>query len=188
MLPHHPLNPVQAWPRKHDFLSLVGQLNLHGLHFQHVALCERRAWMYLHKINFAQWHERVALGTVKHLTSYRRDRSTIGLFGLAPDRIDWDNRIVYENKGSGGAVVAVNDQIAFYAVMLSIADGHPWRAFAHILTTRKRREVVMDEAQLERLWNSALRLEQLASAPKPPTAGPIPLCDSCFLVMFCGYD
>jgi len=53
----------------------VQRLNLHGLHFQHVALCPRRAWMYLHRINFAQWHQRVAAGAALHATSYACDRS-----------------------------------------------------------------------------------------------------------------
>ncbi|WP_006788292.1 Dna2/Cas4 domain-containing protein [Thiorhodospira sibirica] len=105
-----------AWQHTQAFLTKVERLDLHGLHFQHVALCERRAWMYLHHINFAQWHERVAVGTIKHLNSYQRDVSIRGLQGLAPDRIDWEQCIVYENKGSGGAKEAVDDQIAFYAL------------------------------------------------------------------------
>ncbi len=181
-------NSLLQWPQRALFQQQVNALDLHGLHYQHVALCQRRAWMYLHRINFAQWHERVALGTVKHLTSYRRDISTRGLFGLAPDRIDWEERIVYENKGSGGAVEAVNDQIAFYAVMLSLADDQPWRAFAHILTTRKKREVVIDFSQLERLWHSTQRLARLAEQERPPAVPAIPLCPTCSFSMFCGYD
>jgi CRISPR-associated exonuclease Cas4 len=42
------------WKHATAFYKRVERLNLHGLHFQHVKLCERRAWMYLHGINFAQ--------------------------------------------------------------------------------------------------------------------------------------
>jgi len=120
------MTTIQNWTHQAAFYERVVRLELHGLHFQHIELCERRAWMYLHKINFAQWHERVATGTAKHETSYSRDYSTEGLFGLAPDRIDWDDGVVYENKGTAGAKEASNNQTAFYAVMLAIATGKEW--------------------------------------------------------------
>jgi len=144
--------------------------------------------MYLHHINFAQWHQRVAAGTALHATSYARDRSVRGLFGLAPDRIDWQQRVVYENKGSGGAAQAVNDQAAFYALMLSIADRQCWSARVHILPQRRSREVQLNDAQLQRLWASSLRLEALARQSEVPEAKRIDLCASCSLAALCGYD
>lgn len=180
-------NPFQ-WTHAASFSERVDRLSLHGLHFQHVKLCERRAWMYLHGINYAQWNAQVAVGIAKHLTSYARDRSTEGLFGLAPDRIDWNERIVYENKGTGGAVEASSDQTAFYAVMLSIATGEEWRAVTHVLSTRRRREVHLDAARLQSLWESSERLELLAHQQDVPPAQRIPLCTTCSFAAFCGYD
>lgn len=182
------MTKIFHWNRAVAFSERVDRLGLHGLHFQHVNLCERRAWMYYHGINFAQWHERVAVGAAKHLTSYGRDRSTEGLFGLTPDRIDWDNQVVYENKGTGGAVEASNDQTAFYAVMLSLATGKEWRAVTHILSTRKRREVPLDAERLESLWRASDRLEALAKQQSVPPGRRLPLCASCSLAAFCGYD
>ena len=83
---------VFEWKHSTTFYQRVEDLNLHGLHFQHVTLCERRAWMYLHKINFAGWYARVQTGAAKHDTSYIRDHSVRGLLGLSPDRIDWKHR------------------------------------------------------------------------------------------------
>ncbi|ADE15989.1 protein of unknown function DUF83 [Nitrosococcus halophilus Nc 4] len=176
------------WPQATAFFERVERLNLHGLHFQHVRLCERRAWMHLHGISFAQWNRHVQIGMAQHDTSYARDRSTQGLFGLAPDRIDWKHNIVYESKGTGGAVEAVSDQTAFYALLLSIATGKTWRAVTHVLSTRKRREVVLDEARMQQLWESSERLERLAQQTQVPSAKRIPLCASCSLAAFCGYD
>ncbi len=176
------------WNRAAAFYERVDRLGLHGLHFQHVTLCERRAWMYLHQINFAQWYHRVATGTAKHQTAYARDRTVDGLMGLAPDRVDWDARIVYENKGSAGAPEASDNQTAFYAVMLSIATGQPWRAVTHLLTTRRRREVPIDENRLHALWRASARLDALARQTAVPKARRIPLCDTCSLAAFCGFD
>lgn len=179
---------VSDWEHGAAFRERVERLDLHGLHFQHVLLCERRAWMYLHHVNFAQWYGRVATGTAKHATSYSRDRSTDGLFGLAPDRIDWENAVVYENKGSGGAKEAADGQTAFYAVMLSLASGREWRAVTHVLTTRKRREVALDETCLETLWRASEKLEALAARKTVPPATRMVLCAMCSLNSFCGFD
>ncbi len=179
---------IQNWTHKAAFYKRVERLNLHGLHFQHVTLCERRAWMYLHNINFAQWHERVATGSAKHSTSYARDRSTEGLFGLAPDRVDWEKCIVYENKGTAGAVEASSNQTAFYAVMLSIATNKEWQAVTHILSARKRRPVPIDSKRLDSLWEASERLEKLAKQLEVPDSKKIPLCKTCSLMRFCGFD
>jgi len=176
------------WKQAALFSERVERLELHGLHFQHVSLCHRRAWMYLHKINFAQWHGRVQTGAAKHLSSYMRDHSTQGLFGLAPDRIDWQQHIVYENKGTGGAVEASANQTAFYAVMLSIATGHIWQASVHVLSTRRKRVVDMDEERLNKVWLASELLEKLYMQDHVPPADKIPLCSSCSLAQFCGYD
>ena len=34
------------WKRSTAFSERVDRLELHGLHFQHINLCRRRAWMY----------------------------------------------------------------------------------------------------------------------------------------------
>lgn len=175
------------WQHSQAFQQRVETFNLHGLHFQHITLCERRAWMYLHNINFAQWYSRVATGSAKHATSYQRDHSVRGLMGLAPDRIDWEQCILYENKGTGGAIEASNQQTAFYAVMLSIAMNTPWQAFVHVLSSRKKREVVIDQQRLNRLWQAALHLERLAQQDTVPMAEKIPLCRLCSFAHFCGY-
>ena len=176
------------WTQSAQFYNRVERINLHGLHFQHIRLCQRRAWMYLHKINFAQWNGRVATGAALHQTSYQRDRTTVGLIGLSPDRIDWKRRVVYENKGTGGAVEPVNDQVAFYGVMLSIADGIEWQGEVHVLSSRRHRTVKLDQQRLDRLWESSLALEQLSEQSNVPDAAKIALCDSCSFVTFCGHD
>jgi CRISPR-associated exonuclease Cas4 len=144
--------------------------------------------MYLHGINFAQWYGRVEKGTAKHRASYSRDRSVDGLMGLAPDRIDWEQRIVYENKGTGGAEKASDNQTAFYAVMFSIASGKKWRAFTHVLSTRRRREVVLDEVRLESLWKASEKLVALYRRNEVPRVNRIRLCKTCSFAGFCGFE
>jgi CRISPR-associated exonuclease Cas4 len=166
----------------------VDRLDLHGLHFQHINLCRRRAWMYLHRINFAQWNSRVATGAAHQTTHHKRDRSVVGLLGLAPDRLDWEQAIVFEHKGTGGAAGAVDRQVGFYALMLSMATCREWRGRVQILTSRRWRDVLLDSAALEGLWDDSVALDALAGTPQVPDAPRIGLCASCSLASFCGYD
>lgn len=179
---------VKDWSCKAAFYARVEQFGLHGLDFQHVTLCERRAWLFLHNINFAQWHERVTVGLARHAVSYTRDHSVAGLIGLAPDRIDWKNRVVYEHKGTAGAVEASHNQTAFYAVMLSIATGQEWQAVTPILSTRRQRTVVLDEKRLQRLCEASARLAILAEQDDVPNAEKVTLCKTCSASVFCDYD
>jgi len=176
------------WNRSAAFSERVDRLELHGLHFQHINLCERRAWMYLHRVNFAQWNSRVATGAAHQATHYKRDRSTVGLFGLAPDRVDWTQAIVFENKGTGGASGAVDRQVGFYALMLSIATDRVWSGRVQVLTNRRWREVRLDDALLDGLWADSLKLERLFADERVPYAERIGLCASCSLAAFCGHD
>ena len=176
------------WNRSAAFFERVDRLELHGLHFQHVNLCERRAWMYLHRVNFAQWNSHVATGAAHQATHYQRDRSTVGLFGLAPDRVDWDQAIVFENKGTGGASGAVDRQVGFYALMLSIATGRAWTGRVQVLTNRRWRQVELGDELLSGLWDDSLRLERLFESDRIPGAPRIALCASCSLAAFCGND
>jgi hypothetical protein len=84
----------------------------------------------------------MALGTVLHELSRVRDRSVEGLSGLNPDRIDWTERIVFEAKGGAGAVDAVSDQTALYAVILTAATGREWRAATHLIRQKRERHCV----------------------------------------------
>jgi CRISPR-associated exonuclease Cas4 len=182
------MTQIFRWTQSAAFSERVDRLNLHGLHFQHVNLCERRAWMYLHRINFAQWNSRVATGLAHQVTHYKRDHSTVGLLGLAPDRVDWQQSIVFENKGTAGAPEAVDRQVGFYAVMLSMATGRTWIGRVQVLTNRRWRDVTLDKSMLQGLWSDSLQLEELSQMRRVPSVPRIGLCASCSLAAFCGYD
>ena len=176
------------WEHSTEFYERVERLNLHGLHFQHVELCQRRSWMHLHRISFAQWHPLVQKGVSMHSTSHVRDISTQGLQGLNPDRLDWKNRLVYEHKVTAGAPNAVELQTSFYATLLSIASEKIWGCAVHVYSTRKTRRFILDENILERLWRASEELENISALNKVPEAFKIPLCKKCSLLAFCGFD
>lgn len=169
------------------FANLVEAAELHGLAFQHLALCPRRAWLHLHRIDYAHLDDRMARGSALHDTAKPRDRSVEGLMGLSPDRIDWERRQVFEAKGGAGAREAVSRQSAFYALLLWAAQGHPWRAAIDILPSKRTREVVIDGALVRDMLEAARALTALHEVPTPPSACRMQLCDACSYRFLCGF-
>jgi CRISPR-associated exonuclease Cas4 len=168
------------------FTEIVEEEDLHGLAFQHLALCRRRAWLHLNRIDYAHLDERMAKGQALHDISRPRDSSVEGLMGLSPDRIDWRRRVVYEAKGGAGAVAAVSRQTAFYALILWAADGRPWSAATNILSSKKIRPVELSEALIAEMLEAAQTLKELKRESAVPVAERKAICPACSYRFLCG--
>ena len=168
-----------------EFARLCDLHGLHGLAFQHYAICRRRAWLHLNRIDYSHLEERMALGTLAHTTSKVRDRSVEGLIGLAPDRIDWDERIVVEAKGKGGAADAVSRQAIYYALMLSARTGKDWRAAVEVISERRMRKIEVDDGLVAEMLAAARDLASLADASCPEGID-ARICRTCSYARLCG--
>jgi CRISPR-associated exonuclease Cas4 len=172
--------------RVRHLAAIVTEADLNGLAFQHFALCRRRAWLHLHRIDYAHLDSRMQRGLALHFASKPRDRSVAGLLGLSPDRIDWQRRCVYEAKGGAGAVAAVSQQNAFYALMLWAAQGVPWTAATDLVTSRQKRPVSISADTIEGLINAAIGLVELRDCPHAPDVTFTSFCASCSYRELCG--
>ena len=170
------------------FHALAEQFDLHGLLFQHLELCERRAWLHLNRIDYAHLEPRMQLGIVAHEIHRPRDHSVEGLMGIAPDRVDWARREVIEAKAGAGARAAVSWQTRFYAIMLMAATGVRWSAANEIIGGRKHITVEIKLANIIEMVEMAQRLVRLRADPLPPSAPRMPICASCSYRFLCGYS
>ena len=157
--------------------ELAEDCGLHGLYFQHVALCRRRAWLHLMGATHAVHHARVRRGLALHQTEKRPADVPPGL-GIAPDAIDFERRLVIERKGGGGASDAVSRQVLFYAAVMTAATGTPWRAQVQRYGSRKKKDYEITEEVLDQLIADAQNSSTLSIEPAPP-AYRIPLCRAC---------
>jgi CRISPR-associated exonuclease Cas4 len=170
------------------FRDIAEDHDLHGLLFQHLQLCRRRAWLHANRIDYSHLESRMSLGSTSHALSKVRDRSVEGLIGLAPDRIDWDRFEVIESKGSAGARQAVSLQTLFYAIMLMASTGRRWTASNEILGSRKRLAVTVDLDSIRRMLDMAVDLASLKAERTAPLASRKPICDSCCYRFLCGFS
>lgn len=153
-------------------------LDLYGLDVWHVTICARRAWNHLHGVNYANRDETVAVGAAMHEAAYSRDRSVDGLLGMAPDRIDWDGRVVHEHK-KGDHYPRANDlQLGVYLALLVRATGKDWVGHLTVLGRKRPRRVVLDEILLAELEDAVDRLAALRET-SPPAAERIEACRRC---------
>ena len=157
--------------------ELAEERDLHGLYFQHIALCRRRAWLHLMGATHAIHHVRVQRGLALHQTEKRSGATPKGL-GIAPDAIDFERRVVIERKGGAGASDAVSRQALFYAAFLTGATSDTWKAEVHVYGSRKKTRYDITEEVLDQLIQDAENSHYLETAP-PPIARRISLCDSC---------
>ena len=157
--------------------DLAERLDLHGLYFQHIALCRRRAWLHLAGATHAVRSVRVRRGLALHQTEKRPDHVPQGL-GIAPDAIDFDKRLIIERKGGAGARDAVSRQASFYAAYMTAATGEVWEAEIHVYGTRKPRSLPLTEDMLDQLTRDAEEAPELLDGPAPAPKR-ISLCDTC---------
>lgn len=157
--------------------ELAEEYGLHGLYFQHIALCRRRAWLHLLGATHAVRHVRVQRGLALHQTEKRPGQVPKGL-GIAPDAVDFERRVVIERKGSSQARVAVSRQALFYAAFMTGATGKLWRAEVQVYGSRHRTIYDITDDVLDQLIRDAQESRELAAAPAP-AAKRIRLCDAC---------
>ncbi|MDE0026900.1 MAG: Dna2/Cas4 domain-containing protein [Spirochaetaceae bacterium] len=163
--------------------ELAETYGLHGLYFQHVALCRRRAWLHLMGATHAISHSRVRRGLALHQTEKRPGAVPKGL-GIAPDAIDFARRVVIERKGSAGGPDAVSRQALFYAAVMTGASGEAWRAEVQVYGSRKTTIYELTEEVLDQLIQDARESSDLA-AGAPPPAYRIRLCGACSCSPLC---
>lgn len=171
--------------RVRAFCERAERVDAQGLVFQHAVLCARRCWLHLHRASMNEWSDLIRLGAVRHADSHNRDRSTDGLMGLRPDRVDWEQHVVVEEKSSKSHLDASEDQLAFYLALLTAATGHHWTGRLYLLGAKRYREIALDAARMERLERSLALLERLKVEQHPPEAGVLPICGGCSNAELC---
>jgi CRISPR-associated exonuclease Cas4 len=169
------------------FCDRAEDLEVQGLDFQHAAICRRRCWLHLHRASMNEWSDLIRLGEVLHVHSHSRDRSIAGLTGLKPDRLDWERRIVVEEKSSKSHSEAAHDQLSFYAALMTRVSGRLWSGRLYVLGARRYWDVALDDARLTRLEASLDLIASLKKDPKVPPASRLQACNGCSNSEFCGF-
>lgn len=166
-----------------EFRNLVEDSGLHGLYFQHIVLCRRRAWLHLMCATHVNRSPRARRELALHQVDKRSNNLAWGL-GIAPDDLDFSRCVVIEKKGGDGAQEAVSKQALFYAAIMSAATGTLWKAEISIYGKRNKLVYELTRKRLLELIQDARESKILIENPCP-NAKRIPLCSSCSCKLLC---
>ena len=169
------------------FCETAEAANVNGLDFQHAAICDRRCWLHI-GASLNVWSDNVRLGEIRHAGAHARDKSAAILDGLRPDRLDWTEHLVIEQKSSKSHIEAAIDQAAFYAAMMTRATGSTWSVRLNINPSRRNVDFPVNGERLDRLEASLDKIKEMRRRDLIPDATRIGACTGYSNRFFCWLD
>jgi len=170
-------------PQLTTLLTEAETLNLHGLSFQHITLCETRTWLHYHKIDCAHLNRHMQMGILLHETAYGGEaaRPFFG-FGINPDCVDQAKKEISEVKKSKSHEFAAVMQLQFYLAVMMQATGEEWTGVLRYPKSRRVKHIQFDEAGLIAAF---LSIKQVITRTQPPRKQVLYLCTHCSYRMLC---
>lgn len=168
-----------------NLVQRAERLGVHGLLFQHVALCPTRVWLHHRRIDCAHLNRFMRMGLWLERTSYEGHWEQTGGLGIRPDQVEWNAHIVSEVKSSRGPTRAAKLQLLFYVAQLEVATGERWTGLLRFPRTRRVQRVELDSRWEDELEEALRQIEAIVRAAIPPPKQARPICVGCSYRMLC---
>ncbi|OUD13075.1 Dna2/Cas4 domain-containing protein [Thioflexithrix psekupsensis] len=169
-----------------ELLAEAEALNVHGLMFQHIALCETRAWLHYYRIDCAHLNRHIQAGILLHETAYEGEASQpFWGFGIHPDCLDNDKREVSEVKKSKSHESASIAQLRFYLAVLVHTTQQEWSGVLRYPKSRRIKRIVFDVDAQTAFIQDFERIKQVIACFSPPAKIEQPLCQNCSYRIVC---
>lgn len=152
-----------------------------------VAACRTLAFWQTHNADFMQQSDRMAAGRILDGASHTRDRVPEGLFGIKPDMLDYERRIVVEKKASLAGLEASVIQLGAYCALLAAATDHEWHGEIFVFSINRRNAVELDADLMARVIAAFEDCLAIRSMKCPPWTERHGLCGGCSSRELCGY-
>lgn len=162
------------------------QINISGTLFSYSFLCERKLWLYYHKISFEHQSELVALGKVIDETTYIRENHKVNIEGIIS--IDYIKKnVVHEVKKSDKLSLMAVQQLKYYLYILSKKGINMTGMIRYPLL--KKTEAVSLEGEDKKVIEKRLKdIRSIVSLNQPPDAIRQKACYKCAYFEFCFSD
>jgi len=167
------------------FLTEADRLNINGLLFQHIQLCQTRAWLHYHRVDCAHLNRHMQLGLLLHETSYEGAGQSEFGYGIAPDMIDWTHLEVSEIKKSRSREDAAILQLQFYVAIMIGATDQLWSGVLRYPRSRRVKQIVFDDQTKADLLAALERIKAVIGLSCPPPKELKSLCKHCSYRLLC---
>jgi len=162
------------------------QLNINGLLFQHILLCETRTWLHYHRIDCAHLNRHMKAGLFLHETAYGGAGANPHFgFGISPDMLDFKKLEVSEVKKSKSREDATISQLAFYLLVIREATQQPWVGILRYPNSRRTKRITMNAQLQSNLLTAFTQIKIVIAQPQPPQKSDKPLCKHCSYRLLC---
>jgi CRISPR-associated exonuclease Cas4 len=157
-----------------------------GTHVWYYYICKREVWLMIHQLEANQDDENMQMGKAIGEHSYKRAKKEIDLGNAKLDLIRTENGqvVVGEVKKSSRFVESASKQLLFYLLQLK-EMGIEARGELLIPEEKKRIDILLDEASEKEIIATIAKIEQIATAAKPPEPVKNKYCRKCAYSEFC---
>ncbi len=167
-----------------SMLAEAEQLNVNGLLFQHILLCETRTWLHYNRVDCAHLNRHMKAGLFLHETAYGGASANFG-FGIAPDMLDFKKLEVSEVKKSKSREDATISQLSFYLLVIREATQQPWFGILRYPNSRRTKRIEMDSKIESNLLINFNKIKSIIAQSSPPIKVDKPLCKHCSYRQLC---
>lgn len=176
----------QSTKQKQTFYNDVVNLNLHGVHFQHINICDTRFLLHYYRIDNGQKNDLLKRGKIIHDNIYNRENEPL-LLGLKPDRVNWEKKQIIEYKNSNSCFNATISQVMFYVFIMNyITNDNLWSAKIYTMQNKKTSEIIEQTNDTEqKLFYNLEKMKQLISQNNFAKPKKIPICKGCSFSKIC---
>lgn len=149
-------------------------------------ICEREAWLNIHKISPDEEDENVEIGRFIHEYRYGRNKKEIAVDFIRLDSIkredgDW---VIMEVKKSSKYIQSSYFQLLYYLYVLE-SKGITAKGELLFPEERKRETIELTDNNREKLENTINEIEKLAQLNTPPKPKKIVFCRNCAYSEYC---
>ncbi len=163
-----------------------GWSGINGTMINYLVVCERKLWLFLHRLGREQDSELVRIGNLIHQSSFSRAEKEQLIFGQI--RLDHTAMgelvLVHEVKKSGAYLRAARLQLLFYMSYLE-ALGVRCSGVIHIYSNRRTQEVALDDDGRREVREAVGRIREMMQARTPPPVPENAPCRHCAYRDYC---
>ena len=168
-----------------ELVEKAEMLGVHGLLFQHVALCPTRVWLHHRRVVCSHLNRFMQRGIWWERISYPDMRDLACGLGVRPDQVDWKARTVSEVKSSKKPDQAARLQLLYYMAVLEAATGQTWTGLLRLPSSRRVVRVELDATGQEELRAALDQIETIIRLATAPRKERKPVCKGCAYRLLC---
>ncbi len=159
-------------------------MQITGTMYSYSFLCDRKLWLFAHKIAMEQESENVRIGKFIDETTFAREDKNIQIDDTA--NIDFLRKgIIYEVKKSEKEIQMGINQVKYYLYLLREKGMDGQKGILSIPTKKQTHEIILEEADIVNIKSRLEKIEDIIQKNKPPGVIEKKACKACAYYELC---